>query len=296
MCTLAAMDRSAPGSCGPTWPPPLRQAGAGERLVITVDGRPVAQLGPLEPTRRPHARRPGRRPASSSRRAAPTVRRRPTPSTPPVDVRLDRVLAEVRGGVTLYVDTSALVRRYLARPAPRRSCVDAMADDDAWCASALARTEAQLALHRASASARQQADAVARAARRVGRVLGGADGRPLHGPGRRDRRAPTACASSTPSTSPPPTGCPARSATSPSTASRSPPPTRSASRWSAPSPDRLTSGSAGAAPVASLRGGGRRCLPSAPSSRRRPRGRATAPYVTVAAPSPSSWTSSSSRS
>jgi antitoxin (DNA-binding transcriptional repressor) of toxin-antitoxin stability system len=27
----------------------VRRAGAGERIVITVDGRPVAQLGPLEP-------------------------------------------------------------------------------------------------------------------------------------------------------------------------------------------------------------------------------------------------------
>lgn len=27
-----------------------RRAGAGERVVITVDGRPLAQLGPLEPT------------------------------------------------------------------------------------------------------------------------------------------------------------------------------------------------------------------------------------------------------
>lgn len=27
----------------------VRRAGAGERVVITVDGRPVAQLGPLEP-------------------------------------------------------------------------------------------------------------------------------------------------------------------------------------------------------------------------------------------------------
>jgi prevent-host-death family protein len=26
----------------------VRRAGAGERIVITVDGRPVAQLGPLE--------------------------------------------------------------------------------------------------------------------------------------------------------------------------------------------------------------------------------------------------------
>jgi prevent-host-death family protein len=27
-----------------------RRAGAGERVVITVDGEPVAQLGPVEPT------------------------------------------------------------------------------------------------------------------------------------------------------------------------------------------------------------------------------------------------------
>jgi len=27
----------------------LRRAAAGERIVVTVDGRPVAQLGPLEP-------------------------------------------------------------------------------------------------------------------------------------------------------------------------------------------------------------------------------------------------------
>lgn len=27
----------------------VRRAGAGERLVVTVDGQPVAQLGPLEP-------------------------------------------------------------------------------------------------------------------------------------------------------------------------------------------------------------------------------------------------------
>ena len=28
----------------------VRRAGAGERVVVTVDGSPVAQLGPLEPT------------------------------------------------------------------------------------------------------------------------------------------------------------------------------------------------------------------------------------------------------
>ena len=59
--------------------------------------------------------------------------------------------------MTLYVDTSALVRRYL-RDRHSRIVVDAMGADDAWCASALARTEAQLALHRAAVSGRQQGE------------------------------------------------------------------------------------------------------------------------------------------
>lgn len=58
--------------------------------------------------------------------------------------------------MTLYVDTSALVRRYL-HDRHRPLVLEAMTRDDAWCASALARTEAQVALHRASVSSRQQA-------------------------------------------------------------------------------------------------------------------------------------------
>ncbi len=57
--------------------------------------------------------------------------------------------------MTLYVDSSALVRRYL-HDRHRTVVVEAMVADEAWCASALVRTEVQLALHRASASARQQ--------------------------------------------------------------------------------------------------------------------------------------------
>ena len=75
----------------------VRQAGAGERVVITLDGRPVAQLGPLEPTGQPSLpelaaaglveppSRPDHPPA-------------PSPVDPAVDVRLERVVAEVRGG------------------------------------------------------------------------------------------------------------------------------------------------------------------------------------------------------
>jgi uncharacterized protein len=57
--------------------------------------------------------------------------------------------------MSLYVDTSALVRRYL-RDRHRDLVLEAMAGDDAWCSSALTRTEAQLALHRAAVSGPQQ--------------------------------------------------------------------------------------------------------------------------------------------
>jgi predicted nucleic acid-binding protein len=48
--------------------------------------------------------------------------------------------------VPVFVETSALVRRYVAE-AGRDLVLDTMADDDVWVASALARTEAMLALH-----------------------------------------------------------------------------------------------------------------------------------------------------
>ncbi|MFL6206925.1 MAG: type II toxin-antitoxin system Phd/YefM family antitoxin [Acidimicrobiales bacterium] len=75
----------------------LRQVAAGERLVITLDGRPVAQLGPLEPSGSPTLAD-----LAASGLVAPP--RRAQPANPPepvdtaVDVRLDRILTEVRGG------------------------------------------------------------------------------------------------------------------------------------------------------------------------------------------------------
>lgn len=59
--------------------------------------------------------------------------------------------------MTLYVDTSALMRRYL-HDRNRQLVLDTMQGDGAWCASALVRAEAQVGLHRAAVSARQQAD------------------------------------------------------------------------------------------------------------------------------------------
>jgi predicted nucleic acid-binding protein len=55
----------------------------------------------------------------------------------------------------LYVDTSALVRRYL-HDRNRPLVLDAMAEADAWAASSLVRTETQVTLHRAAVSPRQQ--------------------------------------------------------------------------------------------------------------------------------------------
>jgi uncharacterized protein len=49
--------------------------------------------------------------------------------------------------VVLFVDTSALVRRYVQGPG-RGLVVEAMAADGDWCASALCRSETLLALHR----------------------------------------------------------------------------------------------------------------------------------------------------
>lgn len=73
----------------------LRQAGAGQRVVVTVDGRPVAQLGPLEPTGAP---------SLDELAAAGLLEppRRARPGAPDgldaaIDVRLDRILDEVRG-------------------------------------------------------------------------------------------------------------------------------------------------------------------------------------------------------
>ena len=74
----------------------VRRAAAGERVVITVDGHPVAQLGPVEPTGA----------ATLTDLAAAGLveppRRADRPAPPDavdaaVDVRLDRMLTEVRG-------------------------------------------------------------------------------------------------------------------------------------------------------------------------------------------------------
>lgn len=75
----------------------VRRAGAGERVVVTVDGIPMAQLAPIGP---------GTEPDLDSLAAAGLVRRPlrgDRPGSPrdlpllPVDIDPDRVLADLRG-------------------------------------------------------------------------------------------------------------------------------------------------------------------------------------------------------
>lgn len=58
--------------------------------------------------------------------------------------------------MTLAIDTSALVRRYL-HTAGHGLATEAMADDPTWCASALARAEALQVLHQIAVTPGQHA-------------------------------------------------------------------------------------------------------------------------------------------
>lgn len=76
----------------------MRRAGSGERIVITVDGHPVAQLGPLEPVTEPPTLED-----LAARGLLVTARRadRPDPATTVplwAGTHLDRLIDEIRGG------------------------------------------------------------------------------------------------------------------------------------------------------------------------------------------------------
>ena len=77
----------------------VRRAAAGERCVITVDGVPTAQIGPLEPqggtTLDDLAASGLVKPPPAPRRGRPTAE--PTAGTVAVDVQVDRVLDDLRG-------------------------------------------------------------------------------------------------------------------------------------------------------------------------------------------------------
>lgn len=75
----------------------VRRASAGERIAVTVDGAPVAQLGPLEPPGRPSLED-----LFAAGLAIPPAidapAEMPPPSAVPVDVRAEHLVEEVRRG------------------------------------------------------------------------------------------------------------------------------------------------------------------------------------------------------
>lgn len=75
----------------------VRRAGAGQRLVVTVDGRPVAQLGPLDAV----AGHVTLDDLIARGLVVPPRRSGPLRATDPVPVwsgaRVDRLLREIRG-------------------------------------------------------------------------------------------------------------------------------------------------------------------------------------------------------
>lgn len=74
----------------------LRRAAAGERIVVTVDGHPTAQLGPLQPAGEPTLDELVATGLVQGPRRDHTAE--PDPIDPPVDIRLDDILDELRGG------------------------------------------------------------------------------------------------------------------------------------------------------------------------------------------------------
>lgn len=78
----------------------LRRAGSGERMVITVDGRPTAILGPLEPGGQATLDDlyvAGLALPPRSARSRSVDKNAPSPSPLPVDIRLDDIVADIRG-------------------------------------------------------------------------------------------------------------------------------------------------------------------------------------------------------
>ena len=74
----------------------LKRAEAGDRLIVTVDGRPIAQIGPLEPEGEP---------SLEDLVALGLVKRPKNINQPqraqlsqiPIDVSADRIIQELRG-------------------------------------------------------------------------------------------------------------------------------------------------------------------------------------------------------
>jgi len=96
MCTLASMERVGIRELRASAAASVRRAEAGQRTVITVGGRPVAQLGPLTSA---DVGRSLDELVAQGLLIAPRRTGWPNEITIPVwgTVRLDRLLREIRG-------------------------------------------------------------------------------------------------------------------------------------------------------------------------------------------------------
>ena len=72
----------------------VRRAGAGERVIVTVDGKPVAQLGPLEPATLTLDDLVATGLVRAPSRPRPDA---PEPEDTPVDARTASAIEELRG-------------------------------------------------------------------------------------------------------------------------------------------------------------------------------------------------------
>ena len=75
----------------------VRRAGQGERIVITVDGRPMAQLGPLQPDAEGVTLHDLAGAGLIQPPAAAGEATMPDPYPVPADVRVDRLIDQIRG-------------------------------------------------------------------------------------------------------------------------------------------------------------------------------------------------------
>lgn len=75
----------------------IRRAEQGERIIITVDGKPRAQLGPLAPGDGGPTLHDLAAAGLIEPPAAPPPARFPVPLSVPADVRLDRLIEQIRG-------------------------------------------------------------------------------------------------------------------------------------------------------------------------------------------------------
>jgi len=96
MCTLSVVDRIGIRELRASAAAVVRRAEAGQRTVVTVGGRPVAQLGPLTSAA---VKRSLDELVAQGLLIAPRRRGRPNDATITVwgTTRLDRLLREIRG-------------------------------------------------------------------------------------------------------------------------------------------------------------------------------------------------------